>query len=115
MAESDPVKRMRAAARRATEPATVETQHRWYMDELEQTIGRDPSGSGGWHRESPTRGARLGGLLLILSISAIAFAATLTVLLWRNGTLSRYFDSGPLVRTLKIRHWVLADQATGRT
>lgn len=56
----------------------------------------------------------MGPVLLILSISAMAFAVTLAVLLWRNGTLSRYFDSAPLVRTQKVRHWVLADQETGR-
>lgn len=114
MAESDPVKRLRAAARRATEAATVETQHRWYMDELEQMIGRDPSGSGGGHRESPARGVRLGPVLLIVLVSVVMFAATLTVLLWRDGTLSRYFGPDPLVRTSKVRHWILADQETGR-
>lgn len=114
MAESDPVKRLRAAARRATEPATVESQHRWYMEELEQTIGRDPSGSGGWHRERLARGLWLGPVLLILSVSAVMFTATLAVLLWRDGTLSRYFDSAPPVRTQEVRHWILADQETGR-
>ena len=45
VAESDPIKRLQAAARRTTGPETVEAQHRWYMDELEQTIGRDPTGT----------------------------------------------------------------------
>lgn len=84
------------------------------MDELEDTIGRDPSGSGGWHAESPTRRAWLGPVMLIVSISAMTFAATLTVMLWRNGTLSRYFGPEPLVQTSKVRHWILADQETGR-
>jgi hypothetical protein len=84
------------------------------MDELEDTIGRDPSGSGGWQTQSEPRGAWLGPVLMILSISAITFAATLAILLWRDGTLSRYFDANPLVQAPKVRHWVLGDQETGR-
>ena len=84
------------------------------MNELEETIGRDPSGSRGWHRAAPGRSVRLGPVLLIVLVSAIMFAVMLAVLLWRDGTLSRYFDSAPPVRTQKIRHWILADQETGR-
>lgn len=114
MAESDPVKRMRAAARRAAGPVAVDTQHRWYMNELEETIGRDPSGSGGWHPETPARTGWLGPLLLVILVAAMTFAATVAILLWRDGTLARYFEADRLVPSQKARQWVLGDQETGR-
>jgi hypothetical protein len=114
VAESDPVKRLRAAAQRAAGSVAVETQHRWYMNELEETIGRDPSGSGGWHPETPARAAWLGPVLLVVLISAMTFAATVAILLWRDGTLGRYFESRPLLQKPKTPKWVLGDMETGR-
>lgn len=42
------------------------------------------------------------------------FAATLVFLLWRDGTLGRFFDPAPVAQTQKVRGWILADQETGR-
>lgn len=84
------------------------------MNELEETIGRDPSGSGGWRRAATPRSVRLGPVLLAMTALAAMFAAMFVFLLWRDGTLSRYFDPAPPVQTKKIRHWILADQETGR-
>lgn len=114
MAEADPVKRLRAAAQRTAESASVEAQHRWYMNELEETIGRDPYGSVGGRRADPTRSVRLGSVLLVVTTLAIMFATSFAFLLWRDGTLSRFFDPAPAAPTQKIRGWVLADQETGR-
>ena len=114
MAESDPIKRLQAAARRTNAPETVEAQHRWYMDELEQTIGRDPSGTGGWKPEFSTNRAWLGPTLKILAVSAITFAATTAFFLWQDGTLGRYFETQQILPRHKKLVWVLGDQETGR-
>lgn len=114
MAEPDPLKRLRAAARRASGPVAIETQQRWYMNELEETIGRDPSGSGGWRPQGPSRAGWAGPLLLIVLAAAMTFAATLAILLWRDGTLARYFGSTSFMPNQKARQWVLGDQETGR-
>jgi len=114
VAESDPVKRLRAAAQRAAGPVGVETQHRWYMNELEETIGRDPSGSSAWRPESPARGTWAGPLLLVVLVAAMTFAATLAILLWRDGTLARYFEGKQITPSHRTHRWVLGDQETGR-
>ncbi|MFO1238813.1 MAG: hypothetical protein U1E64_00550 [Sphingomonadaceae bacterium] len=114
MAESDPIKRLQAAARRTTTPDTVESQHRWYMDELEQTIGRDPSGSGRWKPEFSASSGWLGPVLKILTLSAMTFAATMAFLLWQDGTLGRYFETKQILPRHKKMVWVLGDAETGQ-
>ncbi|WP_219893919.1 hypothetical protein [Aquisediminimonas profunda] len=114
MAESDPIKRLQAAARRTTTPDTVESQHRWYMDELEQTIGRDPSGIGSWRTEFSTSPSWLGPTLKILALSAMTFAATIVFLLWQDGTLGRFFGSKQILPPHKKVVWVLGDAETGQ-
>ncbi len=114
MAESDPIKRLRAAAQRTTAPETVESQHRWYMDELEHTVGRDPSGTRRWQPEFSTGPAWLGPALKIVTLSAMTFAATTAVLLWQDGTLGRYFEAKQIIPSKKKIKWVLGDQETGR-
>lgn len=114
MAESDPIKRLQAAARRADGPQTVESQHRWYMDELEQTIGRDPSGTGGWRPEFSASSSWVGPILKILTLSAITFAGTIAFLLWQDGTLGRYFETKQILPRHKKVVWVLGDAETGR-
>ncbi len=114
VAESDPIKRLQAAARRTTGPETVEAQHRWYMDELEQTIGRDPTGTARWRPEISLSPSWFGPLVKILTLSAVTFAATTAFLLWQDGTLGRYFETQPILPRQKKVKWVLGDQETGR-
>ena len=80
MAESDPVKRLKAAARRADGQASVENQHRWYMEELEQTVGRDPSGTWQERATAPSDRGWLGLIAIVILLAAMTFAATLAVL-----------------------------------
>jgi hypothetical protein len=114
VAESDPIKRLQAAARRTTTPDTVESQHRWYMDELEQTIGRDPSGTRRWRPEFSANPSWLGPALKILTLSAMTFAATTAFLLWQDGTLGRYFETQQILPRHKKMVWILGDAETGR-
>ena len=96
MAEADPIQRMKAAARRASGPVTVETQRNWYFDELERDLGRDPSGTKGWQLPEPSRGARLLRLILkLIALAAAVFALTATVMLWRNGAFSGLMPEAP--------------------
>lgn len=89
MPESDPVKRMKAAARRGGGTGTVEEQRGWYFEELERDIGRDPSGT--WQSAPPPESGGLAALLIaLLFVSAIAFAATMAVMLWKDGRLNAF-------------------------
>ena len=114
MAESDPVSRLKAAARRAEGQTTVENQHRWYMEELEQTIGRDPSGT--WQERASTSGIRgwLGLVVIVILLATMTFAATLAVLLWRDGAFDEFLAARNISPSHKTRQWVLGDQETGR-
>ena len=114
MAESDPVSRLKAAARRAEGQTSVENQHRWYMEELEQTIGRDPSGT--WQERASSEGNRgwSGLIIIVIVLATIAFAATLAVLLWRAGAFDDFLASQNVNPSHKTRQWVLGDQETGR-
>jgi hypothetical protein len=114
MAESDPVKRLKAAARRADGQTSVENQHRWYMEELEQTVGRDPSGT--WQERASSSGDRgwLGLVIMVILLATMAFAATLAVLLWRDGAFEGFFASQSISPSHKSQKWVLGDQETGR-
>lgn len=114
VAESDPIKRLQAAARRTDSESTVESQHRWYMDELEQTIGRDPGGTGRWRHEIPVDRSWVGPLLKILTLSAMTFAATTAFLLWQDGTLGRYFATTQILPKNRKTIWILGDAETGR-
>ena len=114
MAESDPVQRLKAAARRAAGPVAVETQQRWYMEELEQTIGRDASGSA-WQPERGSSGPKwIGPVITIFLVAAVSFAATAAVLLWKDGTLGRFFVEKQIVPRHTAPRWVLGDAETGR-
>lgn len=114
MAESDPVKRLKAAARRADGQASVENQHRWYMEELEQTIGRDPSGT--WQARADVSRNRgwLGPLIILVLLATMAFAATLAILLWRDGAFDSFIARQTYSPSYKSHKWVLGDQETGR-
>ena len=114
MAESDPVKRLKAAARRADGQASVENQHRWYMEELEQTVGRDPSGT--WQERAAASGNRgwVGPVVIIILLATMTFSATLAVLLWRNGAFDGFLGAQNISPSHKTRRWVLGDQETGR-
>ncbi len=114
MAESDPVKRLKAAARRADGQASVDNQHRWYMEELEQTVGRDPSGT--WQERARASGNRgwLGPIIIVILLATMTFAATLAVLLWRDGAFDGFLASQNISPSHKSSKWVLGDQETGR-
>lgn len=115
MAESDPVKRLKAAARRADSQTSVENQHRWYMEDLEGTIGRDPSGT--WDSRAAKSEPRNWFALTVLLtlIGAVVVVATLTVLLWRNGTFDDWLSANaPGRRAAAAPKWILGDQETGR-
>ncbi len=114
MAESDPVKRLKAAARRADGQASVENQHRWYMEELEQTVGRDPSGTWQERATAPSDRGWLGLIAIVILLAAMTFAATLAVLFWRDGAFDRFLYDPANGPSNKSRHWVLGDQETGR-
>ena len=114
MAESDPVSRLKAAARRAEGPTSVENQHRWYMEELEQTIGRDPSGTWQEHAGASSNRGWLGLFVIVMLLSVMTFAATLAVLLWRGGAFDGLFAAESMSPSHKARQWVLGDQETGR-
>jgi hypothetical protein len=89
MPESDPVKRMKAAARRGVGTGTVEEQRGWYLEELERDIGRDLSGT--WRSAPPSESGGFVALFIaLLFVSAIAFAATMAVVLWKDGRLNAY-------------------------
>ena len=114
MAESDPVSRLKAAARRAEGQTSVENQQRWYMEELEQTIGRDPSGT--WQERASASGNRgwMGPVILLILLATMTFAATLAVLLWREGAFDGFLASRNISPSHKSHKWVLGDQETGR-
>lgn len=114
MAESDPVKRLKSAARRAEGQTSVENQHRWYMEELEQTVGRDPSGT--WQERADASRDRgwIGLIAIVILLAAMAFAATLAVLLWRDGRFDGFLAAQGITPSQKPRQWVLGDQETGR-
>jgi hypothetical protein len=114
MAESDPVSRLKAAARRAEGQTSVENQHRWYMEELEQTIGRDPLGT--WQERASASGNRgwLGPVVIVVLLSAMAFAATVAVMLWQDGAFRGLFSAETINPSHKAPQWVLGDQETGR-
>ena len=114
MAESDPVKRLKAAARRADGQTSVENQHRWYMEELEQTVGRDPSGTWQERASASDNRGRLGLVIIVILLATMIFAATLAVLLWRDGAFDGFLASQNISPSHKSSKWVLGDQETGR-
>lgn len=114
MAESDPIKRMKAAARRAAGPVNVDTQHRWYMEELEETIGRDPSGTWQQRDVAPTDRGLLGMIILVVLLVVMTFTATLAVLLWRDGAFDGWLGTQSVHPASKSPRWVLGDEETGR-
>lgn len=102
MAEADPIQRMKAAARRASGPVTVETQRSWYFDELDRALGRDPSGERGWKIDEPSRAARAARYLLkMIALAATVFALTSAVMLWRNGAFDGLMPEAPRIPTEK--------------
>jgi hypothetical protein len=105
MPESDPVKRMKAAARRGVGTGTVEEQRGWYFEELERDIGRDPSGT--WQSAAPSESGGFVALLIaLLFVSAIAFATTMAVMLWKDGRLNAYLPQKSAAAQENAR-WVI--------
>lgn len=95
MAEADPIQRMKAAARRASGPVTVETQRSWYFDELDRELGRDPGGQQGWKIEEPSRVRQVARFLFKMTLLAAAvFGLTATFMLWRAGAFPSLLPDG---------------------
>lgn len=111
MAESDPVQRMKAAARRASGPVTVETQRSWYFDELDRDLGRDPSGTKGWQIEAPSRARRaIRYLLKMIALAVTVFALTSVAMLWRSGAFDGLLPEAPPQPPIEKR-WTIQDVA----
>jgi hypothetical protein len=90
MSEADPLKRVQSAARRAAGSVSVETQKRWYRDDLHQDLGLDAQGK--------ARGTSLNGrrkwltgarLLSFLLLTAVASVIIFAVHLSRDGRLEQ--------------------------
>jgi hypothetical protein len=95
MGEANPLKRVKSAARRASGPVSVETQKRWYRDELHQELGLDAEGkarrAGAVPRQKWFSTTRvLSFFLIAILTSAVAFAVHLA----RDGRLKDLF-AGP--------------------
>jgi hypothetical protein len=95
MAEADPLKRVKSAARRAAGPVSVDIQKRWYRDDLHQDLGLDANGkarrAGLVPRSKWFSTTRVFSFFLLSALmSAIAF----TVHLARDGRLNDLF-AGP--------------------
>lgn len=110
MAESDPIQRMKAAARRASGPVTVETQRSWYFDELDRDLGRDPSGTRGWQLETPSRARRAFRYLLkMIALAATVFALTSAAMLWRSGAFDGLLPEAPPAPPTEKRWTIIAE------
>jgi hypothetical protein len=91
MPENDPVKRMKAAARRGVGTGTVEEQRGWYLEELDQEIGRNPSGTWRSVTADDGRGNGIAGFIIaLLLLASMTFAVTMAVLFWRDGRFDAY-------------------------
>lgn len=106
MAEADPIKRIKASARRASGPVNIETQRNWYLEELETELGRKPVVIG--TEPAPRRGGVLSFLLKMVLLAGLVFGATSAVMLWRAGAFDRFFPVPAKVPG--DRPWSLKDE-----
>lgn len=106
MAEADPIKRIKASARRASGPVNIETQRNWYLEELETELGRKPVVTG--DQEAPRGDGFFRFVLKMLLLAALVFGATSAVMLWRAGALDRFFPAAAKVPG--DRPWTIIDE-----
>jgi hypothetical protein len=87
MAEADPLKRVQSAARRAAGPVSVETQRRWYQNDLLHDLGLDPDAKA--HKSGRPRQVRFSGarVLTFILLALLACFAVFTAHLAREGRL----------------------------
>jgi hypothetical protein len=82
MSQADPVRRMKAAARRAAGPVPVETQRSWHFEELREDLKL-----GEFAPTPPPPPRRL--LLKTIVLIATVFAITYAVLVGQTGIVQR--------------------------
>jgi hypothetical protein len=88
MAEADPLRRVQSAARRAAGPVSVETQKRWYRDDLHQDLGLDVKGQAQRARKVARKPWLSGAKLLCLFLlAAVLSVGVFAVHLAREGRL----------------------------
>jgi hypothetical protein len=111
MAEADPIRRIKDAARRAAEPPSVDTQRRWYLETLEQDLA--PSAEAlNRHMKIAQRGRRLGILgwtVIILLITSITVAGLFVRQMWLDGALEHLMDS-PFAAKTEDGRWMVGKQ-----
>jgi hypothetical protein len=99
MAEADPLKRVQSAARRASGPVNVETQRRWYQNDLHHDLGLDPDGKTQKQRPRPRSNWFSGAkFLTFLLLAALAGLIAFTVHLAREGKFDFLFAGEPFER-----------------
>jgi hypothetical protein len=99
MAEADPLKRVQSAARRASGPVSVDTQRRWYQNDLHHDLGLDSDGKAKSQKlRVPDQGITRAKLLTFLLLAAFAGMIIFTVHLAREGAFDALFEGEPFER-----------------